>query len=89
MFKLPNELSITDVEQLTQRILAYTNENQEQWIFDIGEVIRVDTASVQLMCALKKLALQNDTQLQWHGQSDALDEALACLGLKDYLYGSS
>ncbi len=50
-------------------------------ILDIGQVVRVDTAAMQVLTVFQRAARDRGIQLQWSGTSRALVEADRLLGL--------
>jgi|TARA_R110001606_G_scaffold155264_1_gene297481 anti-anti-sigma regulatory factor len=84
MMKLPAELAITQVENLHQDLLQELHRNDDVCL-DISEVVRVDTASIQLLCALQKHLLCVHHKIIWVGQSEPLKNAINRLGLSEYL----
>ena len=84
MFKLPSELTISHVEEFHQQILQVLHDEQNISI-DVSDVTRVDTASIQVLCALQKHLLGINNTIHWHGESQALSKAVDELGLKELL----
>jgi ABC-type transporter Mla MlaB component len=52
---------------------------------EVGSVERVDTATLQLLCALSVDFKMSDRQLNWSGDSPALREAARLLGVSQLL----
>ncbi|KZN29946.1 STAS domain-containing protein [Pseudoalteromonas luteoviolacea] len=88
MIKLPSELAINKVEELYQQFVHELETGQPICI-DIHDVIKVDTASIQMLCALQKRLMNSDQQITWHGESRVLFESVEQLGLTDILSFSS
>lgn len=84
MLKLSSELTISQVEDLYQQLQQELHVEQGVCI-DVSEVTRVDTASIQLLCALQKHLLKINHQIVWHGQSTAFSNAVGELGLLEFL----
>ncbi|CAH9054143.1 hypothetical protein PSECIP111951_01923 [Pseudoalteromonas holothuriae] len=84
MLKLPSELAVSQVEELHQLLLQELEIEQDITI-DISEVTRIDTASIQLLCALQKHFLTVSHKLIWHGNSQALLNSVEELGLTEFL----
>ncbi|WP_404342055.1 lipid asymmetry maintenance protein MlaB [Pseudoalteromonas mariniglutinosa] len=80
MLKLPAELAITHVETLHQDILQELTGNDDVYL-DISEVVRADTASIQLLCALQKHLLTLQHKIIWVGHSEPLMRTITDLGL--------
>ncbi|AUJ71539.1 MULTISPECIES: STAS domain-containing protein [Pseudoalteromonas] len=87
MLKLPPEMAINHVESLYHQIFQDSMETSDITI-DISEVQRADTASIQLLCAVQKHLLSLEHKIVWHGESDALAQAVNELGLTHYLFHS-
>lgn len=85
MLKLPADMSIHHVEGLYQQISQDSGETSDVTV-DISEVQRADTASVQLLCALQKHLHTLEHEIIWHGESEALAQAVSELGLTNYLF---
>ncbi|KID59076.1 hypothetical protein N473_08035 [Pseudoalteromonas luteoviolacea CPMOR-1] len=88
MIKLPSELAINKVEELYQMFVQELESGQAICI-DISDVSKVDTASIQMLCALQKRLLNFDQKITWHGDSPILFESVEQLGLTEILSFSS
>lgn len=84
MLKLPSELAVSHVEELYQQLIHELHEVRDVSV-DVSEVIRVDTATIQLLCALQKQLHSAGHRIVWHGKSEALVEAVKDLGLSEFL----
>lgn len=84
MFKLPSELAINQVEDLHREVLHELEIEQDVCI-DISDVVRADTASVQLLCALQKYLLSINHKIIWSGESKDFNAAVDELGLTEFL----
>lgn len=84
MFKLPSELTISHVEEFHQQVLQVLHAEHDVSI-DMSDVSRVDTASIQVLCALQKHLLEVNNRIRWHGESQALSKAVDELGLTGLL----
>ncbi|MFC3034848.1 lipid asymmetry maintenance protein MlaB [Pseudoalteromonas fenneropenaei] len=84
MLKLPSELAVSRIEELQQQIAQELHEERDIHI-DIVDLVRVDTACIQLLCALQKQLHAIEHKIVWHGKSEALLEAVHVLGLSDFL----
>jgi len=51
-------------------------------VVDVGQVVRVDTAAMQVLTAFNQAARDRGISLQWSGTSHALEEADRLLGLR-------
>ena len=84
MLKLPSELTISHVEEFHQQVLQVLHAEHDVSI-DVSDVTRVDTASIQVLCALQKHLLDINNGIRWHGKSQALKNAVDELGLTELL----
>lgn len=84
MLKLPSELTISHVEKFHQQVLQVLHAEHDVSI-DVSDVTRVDTASIQVLCALQKHLLDINNGIRWHGESQALKNAVDELGLTELL----
>jgi ABC-type transporter Mla MlaB component len=84
MYQLPEELLINDINTLHKSIIKMLDE-KEVIKLDISNVIQVDTASIQLLCALQKYLLLTDHKIQWNGKSEALHKSANTLGVLEFL----
>ena len=84
MLKLPSELTISQAEEFHQQVLQVLHAEHEVCI-DITGVNRIDTASIQVLCALQKHLLDINSKIRWHGESQAFFDAVDELGLTELL----
>ncbi len=84
MLKLPSELAITQIDSLHMQLQNELDAHDDICL-DISDVMRADTASVQLLCSLQKHLQLTGHEILWVGQSEALQEAVLNLGLKAFL----
>ncbi|WP_462157026.1 STAS domain-containing protein [Pseudoalteromonas sp. GB56] len=84
MLKLPNEMTISQVEALHTELQAQLQSDSNVCL-DISEVTKADTACVQLLCALQKSLQLGDHAIVWEGASEALENACETLGVANYL----
>ena len=84
MFGLPNELTISQVENLQAELLKQLQQGSDLCL-DMSDVTRADTACIQLLCALQKALQLGDHSITWEGSSEALINACQSLGVANYL----
>jgi ABC-type transporter Mla MlaB component len=84
MYQLSQELIINDVVTLKQNLLAEL-EKEGELVLDVSNVSKIDTASIQLLCALQKHLLTTQHAIAWHGESEAILRASATLGVREFL----
>lgn len=74
---------VLDVSR-ARRLHAQLSEAMEQAIpieLDVGQVVRVDTAALQILTVFQRAAHDRGIRLHWSGESRALQEADRLLGL--------
>src|SRR5262245_60225116 len=49
--------------------------------FDVGNVERIDAATMQLLCAFAKERRSRDLKIEWRGTSQVFEEAVRLLGV--------
>ena len=84
MYQLPAELVINSVSEFKAALLELLSQNICIEL-NISSVVRADTASIQLLCALQKNLAETEQQFIWHGQSSALLAAAKTLGVQEFL----
>jgi ABC-type transporter Mla MlaB component len=82
--KLDKQLHITDIEHLMEELQGLLKSNVEVEL-DIGEVEKVDTASLQALCALQKSLAETGAVIHWQGESKAFSAAADNLGVAEFL----
>ena len=78
-------LEIKDVERVHE-VLARTLARGRGVTVDVGRVVAVDTAGVQLLLAFQSEAVKRGMPTEFCGDSAALARALTVLGLGDKLH---
>ncbi|MGO8857498.1 MAG: lipid asymmetry maintenance protein MlaB [Steroidobacteraceae bacterium] len=78
-------LEIKDVEKVHE-VLARTLARGRGVTVDVGRVVAVDTAGVQLLLAFQSEAVKRGMPTEFCGDSAALARALTVLGLGDKLH---
>lgn len=84
MFMLPEALTIQHLEPLEASLNKLVRED-EPVVLDGSSVVKVDTAGIQLLCALQKSLQLTNKKIDWSGVSEALFVVASTLGTKDYL----
>jgi anti-anti-sigma regulatory factor len=77
-------IEIKDVEAVHKRLAAALDQAEPMQI-DLSQIGSIDTAGVQLLLALRADAAARGVALEFAGESAALTQALALLGLRDSL----
>lgn len=86
VLKLPENLTIANVNTLHEQMEALINRQENDTILVHGQsVARADTAGVQLLLALVNSARERSIGLSWKSPSAALCEAVATLGLDNII----
>lgn len=80
-------LQIQDVEAMRER-LRRLFDGLGPLCIDVGDLLAVDTAGVQLLVALRLDAARRGRELYFRGESPRLDQALDLLGLRGAVYGA-
>lgn len=81
---LPDELTIAEVGDYHQRLLAMLAEDAGVAL-DAGAVTRVDTAWLQLLVVIQRALLEAGGGIQWAAVSEAFSESAVLLGLSEQL----
>lgn len=76
--------TIKDAAALKQSLCAVVN-NDTPVTIDVRGVERIDTASIQVLCAFAKQRIAAAHGIVWLGVTDALREAVNLLGVRDML----
>ena len=84
IMKLPSKLHISEAEHLSKELNTLL-QSPDAIVIDISEVEAVDTASIQVLCALQKSLNATDNNISWIGTSKAFNEAADMLGVADFL----
>ena len=82
--KLPSELIINHVEALHGEINALMDSGEDV-VLDISEVVKADTACLQLLCVVQKSLIDIGHQIVWQGASEPLKTTAECVGVNEFL----
>jgi anti-anti-sigma regulatory factor len=82
--KLPEELSISNVAEWKARLAALL-EQAPPLTLDAEELVRVDTAAIQMLAAFSAEASRTGTALTWHHPTDMLKTTAGQLGMTQHL----
>lgn len=82
--KLDKQLHVIDIEHLMAELNGLLKSNADVEL-DIAEVEKVDTASVQAICALQKSLHETGMNIIWKGESKAFKDAAVTLGVAEFL----
>jgi ABC-type transporter Mla MlaB component len=81
---LASNCSVKDAATLKANLQA-AEMSEAAVTIDITAVERIDTASMQLLCAFVRDRHARDQSVKWRGSSAALDEAVKLLGTSELL----
>jgi anti-anti-sigma regulatory factor len=81
---LPAECTLADAETLKMRLAALLKSVQPVTV-DVGEVRRIDTASMQLLAAFARDRRVDSFEVRISGESPVFEEAACLLGLREIL----
>jgi ABC-type transporter Mla MlaB component len=76
--------SVKDAASLKSSLIAVAQESAAVTL-DASAVERVDTATMQLLCAFVRDRLARNQGIVWRGQSQALHDAVRLLGVGSLL----
>ena len=82
--KLAKTLHISHAERLRDELESLLDSDANIRL-DISDVETVDTASLQILCALKTSLLASKGEIEWLGTSPALLAAAQRLGVQEFL----
>ncbi|MCE4298171.1 STAS domain-containing protein [Xanthomonas hortorum pv. vitians] len=82
--KLGEDLGIETSTDLKQKLAAVLAEDGDL-VLDAGEVRRIHTASVQLLCAFVQARRQAGLNTEFDGCNDTFRDAVRLLGVTDAL----
>lgn len=76
--------SVKDAAALKTSLCAVASESTEV-ILDVSAVERVDTATMQLLCAFVRERSGRNQRVAWRGESPAVQDAVRLLGVGELL----
>ncbi|HEU4601193.1 MAG TPA: STAS domain-containing protein [Steroidobacteraceae bacterium] len=85
---LASNCSVKDAAVL-KATLQGAEQSVEAVTVDVTAVERIDTASMQLLCAFVRDRHTRNQSVQWRGVSAALDEAVKLLGVNELMHWES
>lgn len=84
MFKLAERLHISQIHDLCDQLKSYLGRDEAVKI-DASAVEHIDTASMQVLCALQQQLQAVDHSIQWVATSAAFQKSASLLGLTEFL----
>lgn len=88
MVALASHCTVKDAAALKSELCALADDDLPVTV-DIGAVERVDTSTMQLLCAFVRDRAARDRQVVWRGESQGWSEAVRLLGCADMLGGAA
>jgi len=82
MLKLPNELTIAQVEDYRLEVQKIINEN-DVIVIDDSDIERIDTIGVQFILTIVTYILAQGKKLEYQSKSKIFHESLNQLGIND------
>jgi ABC-type transporter Mla MlaB component len=81
---LPSSCAVKDAAALKQSLCRHLQAEADVSI-DVRSVERIDTSTMQLLCAFVRDRAERQTKVAWLGDSRALREAARLLGVESML----
>jgi anti-anti-sigma regulatory factor len=82
--KFPEEISIANVAEWKPKLIEFV-ETPSPLMLDCEDLVRVDTAAIQLMTAFVLKAVSQGKTVEWEKPSPTLLQTVRLLGLNDIL----
>ena len=83
-FILPAQLIINDVESLHQQLTEVMTSG-DKVVLDISQVVKADTAGLQLLCVIQKSLIAIGHEISFEGTSEPLRTSARIIGVSDFL----
>jgi len=84
MIVLASNCNVKDAAELKQSLCLHLDESAAVTL-DVGSVERVDTSTMQLLCAFVRERSAQQRQVEWLGNSGVVREAARLLGVEAML----
>jgi len=81
---LASNCNVKDAGELKQSLCHYLDDGAPVAL-DVGKVERVDTSTMQLLCAFVRDRTARDRKVEWLGDSLVIRDAARLLGVEDLL----
>jgi len=81
---LPGTCTVKDAAALKQRLYNFAQDTATVTI-DVAALERIDTATMQLLCAFVRDRAARNQQVAWNGTSEAFVQAVRLLGVSELL----
>ena len=84
MFKLPEELTIVNVDECKSQFIDYVESN-DNVVFDCSKVSRVDTIGIQLLLSMVNYIDSKNKTLSWQEQPPIIQQSIKQLGINEVI----
>jgi ABC-type transporter Mla MlaB component len=84
MVVLASNCNVKDAGELKQSLCHYLDDVMAVAL-DVGKVERVDTSTMQLLCAFVRDRAARDRKVEWVGDSRVIRDAARLLGVEELL----
>ena len=81
---LASNCNVKDAGELKQSLCHYLDDGAPVAL-DVGKVERVDTSTIQLLCAFVRDRTARDRKVEWLGDSHVIRDAARLLGVEEIL----
>jgi ABC-type transporter Mla MlaB component len=81
---LASNCNVKDSGELKQSLCHYLDDDAPVAL-DVGKVERVDTSTMQLLCAFVRDRTARDRRVEWVGDAHVIRDAARLLGVQDLL----
>ena len=81
---LASNCNVKDAGELKQSLCHYLDDGAPVAL-DVGKVERVDTSTMQLLCAFVRERTARDRKIEWVGDSSVIRDAARLLGIEQIL----
>jgi anti-anti-sigma regulatory factor len=82
MYKLPAQLTISQVDECKADLLQVIEDN-DIISFDDSDVVSIDTVGVQLLLTAVTYIASQNKELKWTSASSAINESIKQLGINE------
>jgi len=82
MYKLPAQLTISQVEECKTELLKLIDDN-DVISFDDSDVASIDTVGVQLLLTAVTYIASQNKELKWNSSSSVIQESVKQLGINE------
>jgi ABC-type transporter Mla MlaB component len=81
---LASNCNVKDASELKQSLCYYLDDGAPVAL-DVGKVERIDTSTIQLLCAFVRDRTARERKVEWVGDSLVIRDAARLLGVEDLL----